>query len=251
MRLVQRSDKIQRVGLAVVVELFQDVAKKELPRAEGGQSRIVADLVGEIDPLCAKTVNEGQHPAVQSQRGRLQLTPAGQLLGLADEEAEHARRAEHRGAARAFPAEILDIEGFVQPRLDLGRIELGVHLELHLPFTFQPPRGPTHRLSMVFRQPFLIEAPNAVDFHAADAVAFMVVGGEIGPLARPEQRLPARGLGHRVVEPQQLPGELGGRRQKHVHRGIRLGRRVAQQLAAGRPSVAGLSARGNQPSESV
>ena len=88
----QRSDKVQCVGPAVVVELFQDAAEKELPRTEGGQSRIVADLVGEIDALGAESVHEGQHPVVQSQRGRLQLTPAGQLLGLTDEEPEHPGR---------------------------------------------------------------------------------------------------------------------------------------------------------------
>ena len=53
------------------------------------------NMVREIDALGAEAAEERQHSAVKAQGGGFQLAPACKLLGLADEEAEHAWRAEH------------------------------------------------------------------------------------------------------------------------------------------------------------
>ena len=125
---------------------------------------------------------------------------------------------------------------------------LGEHFKLQVALGGKPSRGSIHRLTMILRQSLLIGVPVLIDFEAADAALFVAHGGDAGPMARPEQRLPARGLGRGVVEPQQMPGQLGGGRREQVHRGVVLGGRgIAQQIAARRPGVAGQAARRNQP----
>ena len=135
--------KSKRPRVAAVVELFQHVVEEKLARTEGGQSRVVADLVGEVHALGAEAVDEGQQAAVEPQRGGFQLAPAGELLGLADEEAEHARRAEHRGAGLALPAAVFELEGRAEPRLDFGDVEPRAHFVSHVAFARQSLGGPS------------------------------------------------------------------------------------------------------------
>ena len=56
----------------------------------------------------------------------------------------------------------------------------------------------------------MLPVPSIVD--SADAEPLVVGGGHGGPIARPQQGLPARRLGQGFVEPQQLPRELRPRR---------------------------------------
>ena len=104
---------------------------------------------------------------------------------------------------------------------------------------------------MVLGQSFLIACPIVIDFHSANAETFVIVRGDGGPVARPQQCLPARRLGHGVVEPQQLPRQFGDAGQQPVDRGVGVGGRVQQQIAAGRPGIAGKSARRQQPPHSA
>ena len=57
------------------------------------------------------------------------------------------------------------------------------------------------------------------------------------------QLLPARGVEHRLVEPEQRPGQFADRRRHRVKRRIDIDCRVQQQIAAGGPLVAGHRAR--------
>jgi len=48
----------------------------------------------------------------------------------------------------------------------------------------------------------------------------VAVGRKCRSIARPQQRLPARGPGHGIIAPQQRPGQFRGSRHKQVHRGV-------------------------------
>ena len=75
--------------------------------------------------------------------------------------------------------------------------------------------GSIHRLAMVLRQSLLIGVPVVDRFRRGRrGTARWQCDGDACPIARPEQRLPARRLGRGVVEPQEMPGQLGGRRQR-------------------------------------
>ena len=116
-------------------------------------------------------------------------------------------------AGLALPAAVLDLEGRAEPRLDLADVELRAHLELHLAFAGQPPARPGSFPGDGSWAAASDSCPNSGRSRPGRReTARGSAAATAGPVARPQQGLPAGRLGHGFVEPQQLPAAVCRRR---------------------------------------